>query len=49
MLGVEVPSDCTAQVQFRVRDVAAAANEGLSPAYNFDVCRHTYLPLVVDP
>jgi hypothetical protein len=43
-----IPPGCEAQVQFRVRDLAAAANEGSSPIYTFDACYHAYLPHVVD-
>jgi hypothetical protein len=45
----EPPPGCNAQVQFRVRDVAAVPNEGTSPVYTFDSCYHTYLPLVLEP
>jgi hypothetical protein len=39
---------CAAQIQFRVRDIASAPNEGLSPVYDYDRCYHGYLPYVVD-
>jgi hypothetical protein len=39
---------CEGQIQFRVRDVAAAPNEGLSPIYAYDTCYHLYLPNVPD-
>jgi hypothetical protein len=39
---------CDAQIQFRVRDAAAAANEGRSPVYAYDRCHHSYLPLVAN-
>ena len=45
--GSDTLPDCVARLQFRVRDVAAAANEGLSPVYTFDRCYHNYLPYVV--
>ena len=45
---LSTPLSCEAQIQFRVRDVAAAPNEGLSPVYTYDNCFHLYLPNVPD-
>jgi hypothetical protein len=48
-LSIVVPLDdlCPAQFQFRVFDLAADANEGLSPVYAHDLCHRIHVPLVL--